>query len=125
MRKALYEELCEISDFSNRIYQPYAAPAGCDTPYAVIKMLGDDSVPYSRRGSVYGFQVFIYKSVSSFTSLDGLVLEVREKLHGQDLVTDDGYVFTPEYVKTVEDFIDEEKGLVGKRIDFEFAGCRP
>lgn len=125
MRKALYEELCEISDFGDRVYQPYHAPENCDTPYAVIKIDDDNGVPNNRRGSVTGFSVFIYKSISGFTSLDSLALEIREKLNNQDIVTDDGYVFTPEYVKTTADFIDDKKMLIGKRIDFDVAGCRP
>jgi len=123
MRKAIYEKLIEIETLE-AIYQPYSAPEGCNTPYAVIKMWGDEETPENFKGQKDSFSVFIYNSNDSFVSLDSLVWEVRGKLDNVTLTADDGTVFVPEYIKTLEDFHDDVKNLFSKRVDFDFAGVR-
>jgi len=124
LRKALYDILVAIPAIE-ACYPPYMAPEGAATPYVVLKMLGDDPVPNNRFGSMYGFQVFIYDSQNSYLDIDDLVLDIRKALHDVDITTDDGYIFTPEYIRTIGDMEDDTRGLLFKRIDFEFAGKRP
>lgn len=123
MRKAIYEKLITI-DSLEAVYQPFTASEDCDTPYAVIKMYGDDEVPDNMKGQKDSFSVFIYNSPDSFISIDSLVWEVRDALDGVKLTADDGTVFIPEYIKTLEDYHDDVKNLFSKRIDFDIAGIR-
>ena len=126
MRTALYQKLCEIEEFGNRVYQPYTAPENPTTPYAVIKMMGEDPILDNRQGSIWSFSVFIYVSPDSFVSLDDLVVLVRRKLHNVTLATDiyDEDQFIPEYIKTLEDYHDDVRNLFSKRIDFDVGGAR-
>jgi len=123
MRKAIYEKLTEIETLE-AVYQPFTAPEDCNTPYAVIKMYGDEEVPENHKGQKDSFSIFIYTPPDSFISIDSLVWEVRDKLDGVTLTADDGTVFVPEYIKTLEDYHDDIKNLFSKRIDFDFAGVR-
>ena len=123
MRKAIYEELIEIENLEG-VYQPYSAPENCATPYAVVKMYGDEEVPENFKGQKDSFSVFIYNSPDSFISLDSLVWEVREALDNIVLEADDGTTFIPEYIKTVEDAHDDVKNLFFKRLDFNIPGIR-
>lgn len=124
MRTAIYDKLNTITDLEN-VYQPFCAPEGASTPYAVIKMEGDDPAVDNRSGSIYSFSVILYDSPDSYLDLDDLVLDVREVLHGVALTTDDGDVFTPEYIRTIPDFYDDQKNLISKIVEFDFAGKRP
>jgi len=123
MRKAIYEKLIEI-DSLEAVYQPYSAPENCNTPYATIKMYGDEEAPENYKGQKDSFSVFIYNAPNSFISIDSLVWEVRGKLDNMTLTADDGTVFVPEYIKTTEDYHDDVKNLFQKRIDFDIAGLR-
>lgn len=123
MRKAIYEKLVTI-DSLKAVYQPFTASEDCDTPYGVIKMWGDEEAPENHKGQKDSFSVFIYNSPDSFISIDSIVWEVRSKLDGVTLTADDGTVFEPEYIKTMEDFHDDIKNLFSKRIDFDIAGLR-
>ena len=124
MRKALYTKLITITEFGNRIYQPYTAPENPTTPYGVIKMMGDDPVLDNRKGSIWSFSVFIYVGPDSFVLLDTLVTSVRSKLHNVTLTTALGEKFRPEYIKTLEDIHDDARNLFSKRVDFDYGGAR-
>jgi len=124
MRKALYVQLCEITAFENRVYQPYTAPENPTTPYAVIKMMGEDPALDNRQGSIWPFSIFIYASPDSFISLDSLVVLVKQKLNNVTLTTDNDEEFTPEFIKTLDDFHDDVRNLFQKRIDFDCPGAR-
>lgn len=124
MRKAIYEKLCEITALDSRVYQPFTAPENGDTPYAVIKMMGEDEALDNRQGSIWPFSIFLYISPSSFVSLDSLAISVKEKLNGITLVTDDSESFTPEFIKVLEDFHDDVRNLISKRLDFDIGGAR-
>ena len=125
MRKALYAQVNTITDFGSRVFQPYSAPDGTTTPYAVIKIYGDDEVPYNRCGSMDSFSVFIYDSPNSYLDIDGLEKDVREALDGVELTTDTGNKFIPDYVKTLKDAYDSDRNLVYHSVDFDVAGARP
>ncbi len=124
MRTALYDKLCEITEFGNRVYQPYIAPENPTTPYAVIKMMGEDPALDNRQGSIWSFSIFIYVSPDSFISLDSLVVLVKQKLNGVTLTTDDDEDFTPEFIKILDDFHDDVRNLFMKRVDFDIGGAR-
>ena len=124
MRTALYDKLKEIVEFGERIYQPYVAPNETTTPYAVIKLLGDDPVVENMLGSMMSFSVFIYGSPNSFISLDALAILVRNKLNKVTITSTTGLIFRPEYVKTLQDY-KEENGNFMKRVDFDVPGVRP
>jgi len=124
MRTALYIELCEITEFGDRIYQSYSAPDNTTTPYAVIKMLGDDPVVNNRFGTIRSFSVFIYNAPGSFISLDDLVTAVRMMLDKVTLTTEGGDDFVCEYIKTLPDYR-EENGNFMIRVDFDIPGARP
>ena len=124
MRKALYVKLIEITEFGNRVYQPYTAPENPTTPYAVIKMMGEDPAVDNRQGSIWPFSVFIYVSPDSFISLDSLIVLVKGKLNNVTLTTSLGEKFTPEYIKTLEDYHDDVRNLFSKRVDFDIGAAR-
>jgi len=124
MRKAIYTKLCEIVALGSRVYQPFVAGENPTTPYAVIKMLGEDPALENKHGSIWPFSIFIYVSPDSFVSLDTLVIAVKEKLNDVTLTTDDSEKFRPEYIKTLEDFHDDARNLFSKRCDFDIGGAR-
>lgn len=124
MRTALNDKLREITEFGNRVYHPYTSPENPTTPWAVIKMMGEDPVLDNRQGSIWAFSVFIYASPNSFISLDSLVILVKQKLNGITLTTDDDEDFTPEFIKTLDDFHDDVRNLFMKRVDFDIGGAR-
>ena len=124
MRKTIYTKLKGITEFGNRIYQPYTAPENCATPYAVIKMYGDEKTLDNFKGQKDSFSVFIYSSPDSFISIDALVVKVKTKLDNVKLSITGGGSFIPEYIKTVEDAYDDIKNLFFKRIDFDIPGIR-
>jgi len=123
MRKAIILKLKELESFNN-IYEAFNAPENCSKPYATVKMYGDEEAPENHKGQKDSFSVTIYDDNNSFKTLDSLVWEVRDKLDGVTLTADDGTVFVPEYIKTLEDYHDDIKNLFSKRIDFDFAGVR-
>jgi len=124
MRTALYTELCEITEFGSRVFPLYSAPDNTITPYAVIKLLGDDPVVENMHGSMQSFSIFIHDSPGSFTSLDALAILVRNKLNKVTITSTTGLIFRPEYVKTLQDY-KEENGNFMKRVDFDVPGVRP
>ena len=124
MRKAIITKLQEITGLSNRIYEALLGPENSATPFATVKMLGDDPAVDNKKGSIWSFSVFIYADPDSFTVLDTLVTSVRSKLHNITLTTSLGEQFTPEYIKTLEDFPDEVRNLLMKRVDFDVGGAR-
>ena len=124
MRKAIYTKLIEITEFGDRIFQPYTAPENSDKPYAVIKMMGEDPAVDNKHGSIWPFSIFIYVEPNSFISLDDLVILVKGKLNNVTLTTSLGEKFTPEFIKTLEDFHDDTRNLFSKRIDFDIGGAR-
>lgn len=124
MRKAIYVKLIEITEFDSRVYQPYTAPENPTTPYAVIKMMGEDPALDNRYGSIWPFSIFIYDSPDSFISLDSLVILVKNKLHNVTLITDNDEDFTPEFIKILDDFHDDVRNLFMKRVDFDCPGAR-
>lgn len=124
MRKALYEKLIEIVAFGNRVFQSYTAPDNTTTPYAVVKLLGDDPVPENMLGSMMSFSVFIYDGPDSFLDLDSLAILVRNKLNKVTITAASGLIFRPEYIKTLQDY-KTENGNFMKRVDFDVPGVRP
>ena len=124
MRKAIYTKLIEIVALGNRVYQPYVAGENPTTPYAVIKMMGEDPALENRQGSIWPFSIFLYVDPDSYTSLDTLVIAVKAKLNDVTLTTSDSEEFTPEYIRTLEDFWDDVRNLFSKRMDFDIGGAR-
>ena len=124
MRKSLYTKICEITEFGNRVFSLYNAPDNTTTPYAVVKMLGDDPVVENMLGSMQSFSVFIHDSPDSFLDLDALAILVRNKLNKVTITSTTGLIFRPEYVKTLQDY-KEENGNFMKRVDFSCPGVRP
>jgi len=125
MRKAIIIKLQEITELDDRIYEALLGPENSITPFATVKMLGDDPAVDNRNGSIWSFSVFIYADTDSFTALDTLAASVRGKLHNVTLTTSLGEQFTPEYIKTLEDFPDEVRKLLMKRVDFDIPAARP
>ena len=124
MRKAIYTKLCEIVALGSRVYQPFVAGENQVTPYATIKMMGEDPILENKHGSIWSFSIYIYDSPDSFLSLDTLVTAVKGKLNNVTLTTSSSEKFTPEYIKTLEDFWDDARNLFQKRIDFDVGGAR-
>ena len=124
MRKTIYTKLKEITEFGNRIFQPFSAPENCATPYAVIKVYGDEEALNNFKGQKDSFSVFIYNSPDSFVSIDSLIVKVKIKLDNVKLSITGGGSFISEYIKTTEDMYDDVKKLFMKRIDFDVAGIR-
>jgi len=124
LRKALYIKLCEIAEFGDRIFQPFSAPENPTTPYAVVKLMGEDPALDNRQGSIWSFSIFIYASPDSFISLDSLVVLVKQKLNNITLTTDNDEEFIPEFIKTLDDFHDDVRNLFMKRCDFDVGGAR-
>jgi len=123
MRKAIILKLKELDSFDN-VYEAFNSPENCSKPYATVKMYGDEEAPENYKGQKDGFSVIIYDEPNSFKTLDSLVWEVRGKLDNVTLTADDGTVFTPEYIKTTEDFYDDKRKLFQKCVDFDIAGIR-
>lgn len=125
MRKAIIDELKEITEFGNRVYQPYIAPANTTTPSCVVKM-GEESPTGNKKGSLKSFEVYIYNSPSSFISLDSLEIKVKVKLDQVTILTDESPArqFYPEYERTLPDFKDDEKNLLMKTLQFKYAMAR-
>ena len=124
MRKAIIIKLQEIDILENRIYEALLGPENSDTPFVTVKMMGEDPDVENKHGSIWGFSVFIYDSPNSFTSLDSLVTLVKQKLNKVTLITSLEEQFTPEYIKTLDDFPDEVRKLIMKRVDFDIPAAR-
>ena len=124
MRKALYTAIKTVTGI-NECFQPYMSPDNATTPFAVLKIYGQDEVPYNRSGSIDSFSVMIYTSPDSYVSLDSLELLVRTALDGVELTTDEGHTFIPDYIKTVKDAYDDDRHLIFHSVDFDVAGARP
>ena len=124
MRKAIIIKLQEITELGNRIYESFIAPENPTLPYATVKMMGEDPAVDNRKGSIWSFSVFIRVSPDSFVSLDNLVVSVKGKLNNVTLTTSLGEKFTPEYIKTLEDYHDDIRNLFSKRVDFDIGGAR-
>jgi hypothetical protein len=126
MRAAIISELKTITDFGNRIYQPFLAPSGTATPYCVVKMGEESPVVNNFKGSKKHFEVYIYIPPSSFIAADNLELEVKQKLDGVILTTDDSppRYFIPEYERTLADYKDDERNLLMKTLYFNYAMAR-
>jgi len=125
MRKAIITELKEITEFGNRLYQPYLAPVEVLTPYCVVKMGEESPVPNNFKGSQQHFEVYIY-APSSFITLDALVLKVKQKLDKITLSTDESPArfFRPEFERVLADWHDEERNLLMKTLYFNYAMAR-
>jgi hypothetical protein len=126
MRAAIITQLKTITGFGNRCFQPYLAPSGTTTPYAVVKMGEELPAVNNKAGSHQHFEVYIYGSVSSFVTLDALVLEVKQKLDKVTLYTDESPAryFYPEFDRQLADFKDDERNLLMKTLYFDYAMCR-
>jgi len=126
MRAAVITQVKTVSNFSNRVYQAYAAPVGVVKPYAVVKFVDDLKDLTNKYGSIKEIQVFIYEVVGKLSSLDDIEIKVRKALHNVDLYTDDSTarMFRCEFQQTIGDIKDDVLGLVFKRMDFIIIGAR-
>jgi len=126
MRAAVITQVKTVSNFSNRVYQAYAAPVGVVKPYAVVKFVDDLKDLTNKYGSIKEIQVFIYEVVGKLSSLDDIEIKVRKALHNVDLYTDDSpaRMFRCEFQQTIGDIKDDVLGLVFKRMDFIIIGAR-
>ena len=127
MREAITIQLKTITEFSNRVYQAFSAPANSDTPYCTYKLTEDEPSLDNKCGSFQGLQVFIYVTPATFSLLDDLVTQVREALDEVMLTTTDSppRYFTLEYLRTQMDVRDPDNGLFSKRVDFTIPMARP
>ncbi|MHB8276357.1 MAG: hypothetical protein ACYDIA_01720 [Candidatus Humimicrobiaceae bacterium] len=126
MRKSIIVELKEITDFGDRVYQAFLAPVGVVKPYCVVKMGEESPVPNNKKGSQQHFEVYIYITPSSYITLDGLVLKVKQKLDKVTLSTDESPArfFTPEFERVLADYKDDVSVLLMKAIYFNYALAR-
>ena len=126
MRTAIAEELKDIDDFGERVYQAFSAPENTTTPYCTFKITGEDPVIDNRSASFLRLEVYLYGSPSSFTALDDLELAVRQQLHNATLQTDDSPPkdFTIHYDRTLPDFFDDQRKLFQKIIYFYIPKAR-
>jgi len=126
MRKAIIVQLKTITEFNDRVYQPYLAPENCNKPYCVVKMGEESPVPENFKGSQQHFEVYIYNSPSSFITLDLLVLQVKQKLDKITLTTDESPIryFRPEFERVLADWKDDERNLLMKTIYFNYSMAR-
>ena len=120
MRTAITTQLKEIEDFEDRVYQAFTAPIGVEKPYCTFKLGEDNPSMENKLGAFLDLQIFIYNSPSSFTTLDALAIEVRNKLDKVTLTIDGSpeRYFRPEYVKTLQDWHNEIDNTFMKRVDF-------
>jgi hypothetical protein len=125
MREAIYDALCNITDFDDRVGQAFTMPSGTPTPYCTFKFTSTLRSIDNKLGSILGLEVYIYNAPSSFVSLDGLVKKVIAELDGVALTTDDGNVFTPEYENTLPDIYDDTEDKFVKRVEFKIPQHRP
>ena len=123
MRKAIITQL-ETIPALEAVYQPDIAAIGCDTPYAVVKMTGEDPVFDNRKGSLWGFDVLIYADPNTYEDLDTLVASVKLALHDVLLTADDGDKFTPVYTNTLADYYDPDLKLFMKSVSFIYGLSR-
>lgn len=120
MRKAIITELKEITEFGNRVYQPFIAPANTTRPYCVAKLTGEDPAVNNKKGSFLKLEIYIYTDPGSFLSSDDLELKVRRKLHNQLISTDESPArhFTIYYDRTLADWKDDITNLFMKIVSF-------
>jgi len=120
MRTAITTQLKTIEEFEDRVYQAFTAPLGVEKPYCTFKLGEDNPSMENKLGAFLDLQIFIYNSPSSFTTLDTLAKEVRNKLDKVTLTIDDSppRYFRPEYVKTLQDWHNEIDNTFMKRVDF-------
>ncbi len=126
MRKAIIDEIKTITGFGNRVYQAYLAPSDPAKPYCTVKMGEELPVFENFKGSRQHFEVYIYGTPSNFYILDDLVLEVKQKLDGITLLTDESPArhFTPEFDRVLADWKDDERKLLMKTLYFDYALAR-
>ena len=124
MRTAIITQL-ETIPALEAVYQPDIAAIGCDTPYAVVKMTGEDPVFDNRKGTIWGFDVLIYADPDSYVALDTLVASVKLALHDVLLTSAaDGDKFTPVYTNTLADYYDPDLKLFMKSVSFIYGLSR-
>ncbi len=119
MRLAIYNALCNIEDFHDRVGQAFTMPSSTQTPYCTFKFTSTLRTIDNKLGSFLGLEVYIYHSPSNFIPIDGLVRQVIAELDGVALTTEDGNVFTPEYENTLPDAYDDTEDKFVKIVEFK------
>lgn len=125
LRRAVINHLrTHVPSLGGRVYQAFLSPADATRPYATVK-LGDGGA--SNRISYAGYveiEIRIYQDMNSFLPLDSLEREITAALHGS--VIWDEQENPPEqheifWLPGVNDFVDEERKLIGRLIVFRTA----
>jgi hypothetical protein len=118
MREAIATELLTITEFSNRVFAAFTAPADTIKPYCTYKLIEDSLSINNKFGSFEGFQVFIYLPLGA--DPDAIVAKVKKAFNRVTLTIDDSpeRYFIPEWTDTSQDFNDEITNSLIKRIGF-------
>lgn len=124
LRRAVIQHLRQqVPALGGRVYQAFLAPANTPRPYATVKLMdGGASLRISFAGE-HLIEVRLYEAMSgSFLTLDTLAKSVIEALHGKtvkDLETGEEYDLY--WVPGMNDFVEEDRQLIGRLIRFRAA----
>ncbi len=122
LRQAVIQKLKLIPLLHSRIYQAYTAPHNAPKPYATVKFATQRGSTVISYAAFQPIEVRIYNDITSFDGLDAIESDVISALNGVEISdASTGERYRLEWVSGSMDFVDEERGMIGRLIIFEAA----
>jgi hypothetical protein len=123
LRKAVIDTIKDGSlTLGGRVYQAFLAPADPIKPYATVKMAdvsGDGRISFAGTQTI---EVRLYDRMGDFINLDTIEEDIIPLLNSGPITDEDGTKFVVEWEPGGPgDFIDDEKKLIGRRVQFSAA----
>lgn len=123
LRRAIISQLKnQVAALSGRVYQAFLAPVTVQPPYAAIKLAAERQAVNNTFAGSQSVEVYIYRALDTYVSLDALRQEVIKALNGvvlTDFESNARYVVR--WIGSAGDVIDAERKLLGVVVSFEAA----
>jgi hypothetical protein len=122
LRRAVIQHLKQVTDLGGRVYQAFLAPADAARPYVTVKLVdGGASTRISFAGD-HVIEIRVYDDLNSFIGLDVIIQAVIGALHGKNVTdTQSGEQYEVWWVPSMNDFVEEERKLIGRLVRFRAA----
>lgn len=124
MRNAIRERLIATIPELRDVYEPHAAEAQSEKPYAIV-LQGQDSDESPWAGFRRIVEVWPYVSRSTFEYVDALAGKIVAALDKQLLTTDGGEVFSCIYLGSAQDVVDEDWDAITRGMQFAVMALQP
>ncbi|MFW5436564.1 hypothetical protein [Paenibacillus apiarius] len=124
MRNAIRERLIATIPELRDVFEPHAAEAKSEKPYAVV-LQGQDSDESPWAGFRRIVEVWPYVSRSTFEYVDVLTGKITAVLDKQLLTTEAGEVFSCIYLGSAQDVVDEDWDAITRGMQFAVMALQP